>query len=208
LRAPAWRSVGRTRCIRQAGHRSLSGSAQSSIIACVSRRATIRPLRLDDAAALAELYARNREFLRPFEPDRDARFFTPGGQRARAELAIELAREGTLFRYVIADSESQIAGLIGLENVIRGASQSATLSYWVDRARNGRGLASQAVADIAELALTDLGLHRLEAPVRVDNPASQRLLEKNGFERVGIARGFLHVGGAWRDHILFQRLLH
>ena len=96
---------------------------------------------------------------------------------------------------MIADPETEIAGLIGLENVIRGASQSATLSYWVDRARNGRGLASQA-AEIAELARTDLGLHRLEAPVRLDNLASQRVLEKNGFERIGIARGFLHVGGA------------
>ena len=66
-------------------------------------RTTIRPLRLDDAAELAGLYAGNREFLRPFEPDRDARFFTPDGQRTRAELAIEQARKGTLFRYVIAD---------------------------------------------------------------------------------------------------------
>lgn len=171
-------------------------------------RTTIRPLVLEDATDLAGLYARNREFLRPFEPERDARFFTADGQRMRAALAIEEARKGTLFRYVIADSETQIAGLIGLENVIRGASQSATLSYWVDRARNGRGLASQAVADVAELARTDLGLHRLEAPVRVDNLASQRVLEKNGFERIGMARGFLHIGGAWRDHILFQRLLH
>ena len=171
-------------------------------------RTTIRPLVLEDATDLAGLYARNREFLRPFEPERDARFFTADGQRMRAALAIEEARKGTLFRYVIADSETQIAGLIGLENVIRGAAQSATLSYWVDRARNGRGLASQAVADVAELARTDLGLHRLEAPVRVNNLASQRVLEKNGFERIGIARGFLHVGGAWRDHILFQRLLH
>jgi len=189
------------------GIASFCGSARSSIIGCVSRT-TIRPLVLEDATDLAGLYARNREFLRPFEPERDARFFTADGQRMRAALAIEEARKGTLFRYVIADSETQIAGLIGLENVIRGASQSATLSYWVDRARNGRGLASQAVADVAELARTDLGLHRLEAPVRVDNLASQRVLEKNGFERIGMARGFLHIGGAWRDHILFQRLLH
>jgi len=189
------------------GIASFCGSARSSIIGCVSRT-TIRPLVLEDATDLAGLYARNREFLRPFEPERDARFFTADGQRTRAVLAIKEARKGTLFRYVIADSETQIAGLIGLENVIRGASQSATLSYWVDRARNGRGLASKAVADIAELARTDLGLHRLEAPVRVDNLASQRVLEKNGFERIGIARGLLHVGGAWRDHILFQRLLH
>jgi|SRR5215208_5328139 len=168
---------------------------------------TIRPLELADAAEVAALCSRNREFLRPFEPDREEEFFTTAGQRTRAEQALEGARAGTLFRYVILDQEAQIAGFIGLEHVIRGASQSATVGYWVDRARNGRGLATLAVAEIAELAAAEHGLHRLQAPVRVDNPASQRVLEKNGFERIGIARGFLRVGGAWRDHVLFQRLL-
>jgi [ribosomal protein S5]-alanine N-acetyltransferase len=162
---------------------------------------------LDDAAALATLCVRNREFLRPFEPDRDERFFTLQGQRERVAQALEEARAGRQFRYVILDDDAQIAGTIGLEFVIRGASQSATVGYWVDRARNGRGLASRAVAEVAELAATEFRLHRLQAPVRVDNLASLRVLEKNGFERIGVARGFLHVGGEWRDHILFQRLL-
>jgi ribosomal-protein-alanine N-acetyltransferase len=32
------------------------------------------------------------------------------------------------------------------------------------------------------------------------------VLEKSGFEAIGIARGYLHIGGEWRDHMLFQRL--
>jgi ribosomal-protein-alanine N-acetyltransferase len=60
---------------------------------------------------------------------------------------------------------------------------------------------------VAELAAVDLGLHRLQAPVRIDNPACQRVLQKNGFEPIGLARSLLRIGGAWRDHILFQRLL-
>ena len=118
----------------------------------------IRPLELDDADGLAALYARNREFLRPFEPDRDDAFFTPEGQRARVEQTLEGARAGTRFGYAILSAAGEeIAGVLGLENVVRGASRSATVSYWVDRGRNGRGLASRAVAEIVEVALTDLG---------------------------------------------------
>jgi ribosomal-protein-alanine N-acetyltransferase len=168
---------------------------------------TLRPPAPDDADDLAALYARNREFLRPFEPDRDDRFFTPAEQRARIDQAIESARAGARYSYAILDGEGLIAGMVALENVIRGASQSATVSYWVDRQRNGRGIASEAVAAIAGLARDRHGLHRLQAPVRTDNLASQRVLEKNGFEPIGIARGYLHVGGEWRDHVLFQRLL-
>ena len=159
---------------------------------------TIRPLALGDADELAELYARNRAFLEPFEPDREDAFFTPDAQRER----IAQRRDG----FAIVDGE-RIAGVIGLENVVRGASQSATVSYWVDRERNGRGLATAAVGAIAAVARDQHGLHRLQAPVLTDNVASQRVLEKNGFERIGIARAYLHVGGEWRDHLLFQRLL-
>jgi ribosomal-protein-alanine N-acetyltransferase len=50
------------------------------------------------------------------------------------------------------------------------------------------------------------GLHRLEAGTMLDNVASQRVLEKNGFERIGIAREYLHIDGDWRDHVLFQKV--
>ena len=66
-------------------------------------------------------------------------------------------------------------------------------------------LATGAVGAVVEHAFGPLGLHRVEAGTLVDNVASQRVLEKNGFERIGLARNYLHIGGAWRDHLLFQR---
>lgn len=48
----------------------------------------------------------------------------------------------------------------------------------------------------------------MEAGTLVDNLASQRVLTKAGFERFGLAPRYLHIDGAWRDHRLFQRLLH
>ncbi len=38
------------------------------------------------------------------------------------------------------------------------------------------------------------------------NAASRRVLEKNGFERIGLARSFLRIDDEWRDFLLFQRL--
>lgn len=42
----------------------------------------------------------------------------------------------------------------------------------------------------------------------VDNAASQRVLAKCGFEEFGLAPRYLHIDGEWRDHRLFQRVLH
>ena len=95
---------------------------------------------------------------------------------------------------------------MSLSNVVHGHHDSANLGYWVAERVNGRGLATRAVGELIGVAFGELGLHRLEAGTLVDNLASQRVLEKNGFESIGIARGYLHIAGEWRDHLLFQLL--
>lgn len=162
---------------------------------------SIRPLRPEDGDELAKLYAANREFLAPFEPERPPEFFTGDFQRER--LARQLA-DGT-HPFAILDGDS-IAGTINLFHIVRESLQGGTIGYWIDQARNGRGLATQAVEDVVAYAFGDLSLHRVDAATLVDNVASQRVLEKAGFERIGLARGFLNVNGAWRDFLLFQRI--
>ncbi len=162
---------------------------------------TIRLVTPDDAAELAALYAANREFLAPFEPVRPDSFFTADGQRER--LALQL--EGGTHPFAILDGDT-IAGTINVFHIIRESLQSCTIGYWIDRARNGRGLATAAVEDVVAYAFGELELHRVEAATLTDNVASQRVLEKAGFERIGVARRFLRINDEWRDFVLFQRV--
>ncbi len=162
---------------------------------------TIRPVAPDDAAELAALYAANREFLAPYEPVRPEDFFTADGQRERLERQLA---EGT-HPFAILDGEA-IAGTINVFHIVRESLQSCTIGYWIDQARNGRGLATGAVEDVVAYAFGELALHRVEAATLVDNVASQRVLEKAAFDRIGIARRFLRINGEWRDFVLFQRV--
>jgi ribosomal-protein-alanine N-acetyltransferase len=156
----------------------------------------IRPLVADDAAELAGLLIANRTFLGAFVPERADDFFTADGQRTRIEAAEHM--------YAILDGDV-LAGVISLSNLVRGPFQSAQLGYWIDEARNGRGLATRALAELVDHSFADLGLHRLEAATLVDNVPSRRVLEKNGFTRIGVASRYLEIAGAWSDHVLFQR---
>jgi [ribosomal protein S5]-alanine N-acetyltransferase len=158
---------------------------------------TLRPLTPEDADELAQLLVENREFLAPFDPIRDARYFTVEGQRERIQNEPGHA-------FAIVDGE-RIAGVMALSNVVYAALRSANLGYWVAERHGGRGLATRAVGEIVEIAFGQLGLHRIEAGTLVDNVASQRVLEKNGFEQIGLARRYLLIAGEWRDHLLFQR---
>jgi ribosomal-protein-alanine N-acetyltransferase len=165
----------------------------------------IRPVTVADAKEIAALYRENRTFLAPFEPARGERFYTLEGTRERLVQFERDAAAGAGWRFVIVDDGS-IAGVINLVDVVRGPMQLANIGYWVDCARNGRGLAAAAVAEVVLLAFGELGLHRVEAGTLPDNRASQRVLEKNGFERFGLAHKLLLIGGEWRDHILFERV--
>jgi [ribosomal protein S5]-alanine N-acetyltransferase len=161
----------------------------------------IRPLRPEDAEELAAAYRANREFLAPFEPVRPDSFFSAEGQRER----IEQRAAGGIHQFAILDGDA-IAGTLNSSNVRRDDFQSGSIGYWVDGSRNGRGLATAAVGDAVRYAFGELGVHRLEAATLVDNLASQRVLEKNGFERIGLARRYLRIAGEWRDHLVFQRI--
>ena len=157
---------------------------------------TVRALTSDDAEELTRLLVVNREAHAPFKPTRPDGYFTVEGQRERLASCEHL--------YGIIEDDV-LVGVITLSTLVRGPFQSATVGYWVDEARRGRGVATRAVALIVELAFGELGLHRLEAATLVDNVASQRVLEKNRFHRIGLAPNYLEIAGAWQDHLLFQR---
>lgn len=168
-------------------------------------RVAIRPVRLEDVSALTALYVAQRDFLAPFEPERDATFFTRSGQAKLLERAITLRVAGFAERFLIlADDEP--AGVLAVNNIVRGVSQSATIGYFVAEEHNGNGIATRAVGHVSDWAFATVGLHRLEAGTLTANTASQRVLERNGFTRIGVAQRYLRIAGAWQDHVLFQLL--
>ena len=158
----------------------------------------------DDAPVLAELLRVNRDFLAPWEPIRDDYIYTVEGQRGTIRSALERYGQGITVPSVILDEEGRVAGRITLNDIVRGPFQSCHLGYWLSAAANGRGLASAAVRDIIRVAFEEQGLHRIQAGTLLHNVRSQRVLERNGFVRFGVAPAYLKIAGEWQDHALYQ----
>lgn len=161
---------------------------------------------VDDAAVLAAAYKRNREHLAPYEPRRAPDFFTEQVQRESLASALEEARHGRAAGWLVFDGD-RVAGRVNLNSIVRGAAHCAHLGYWIDRDYTGQGLATAAARTACARAL-DLGLHRVEAGTLVENEASKTVLRRCGFEPIGHAPSSLFIAGEWRDHDLFQLLLH
>ncbi|MEW1958688.1 GNAT family protein [Kineococcus sp. NPDC059986] len=174
----------------------------------MSGATTLRLARADDAPAVASLLRENWPFLAPYEPERDESYFTSEGQGDLLRTALAEHEAGRVAPYVI-EHDGELVGRLTLSGIVRGPFQSADVGYFVAEAVNGRGVATHAVAALVDLAFTaepaGLGLHRLQAGTLLSNSASQAVLQRNGFERIGVARRYLRIAGRWQDHVLYQR---
>jgi [ribosomal protein S5]-alanine N-acetyltransferase len=168
---------------------------------------SLRPLHAEDAPALAAAYDRNREHLGRWDPTRPESFYTVEGQAASIAERLALQEQGLFANYNLIGPDGDVVGRANIQNIVRGTMMGGVLGYWIAKDHLRRGLATAAVEFLEERAL-DLGLHRLEAGTMVDNLPSQRVLLARGFEQYGMAPQLLYLNGAWRDHVLFQKLLH
>ncbi|MEM1093800.1 MAG: GNAT family protein [Bacteroidota bacterium] len=80
----------------------------------------------------------------------------------------------------------------------------ASMGYWVRSGCAGRGLATAAARALAEVGLAELRLNRIEIQVAVGNRASQRVAEKIGATREGIARNRMLVEGQLHDAVIYS----
>ena len=162
----------------------------------------IRPLELSDAPALLELRVRNRAFLEPWEPLRDARWTTLEAQEEAVSAAVAERDEGRALPFLVLEGDEPIGG-VNLNVIVRGVFENAYLGYWLDEGHCGNGLATEAVRQAVAHAFGAGGLHRVQAAVIPSNAASLRVLAKLGFREEGLAERYLRIAGVWQDHTLF-----
>lgn len=157
----------------------------------------------DLAERAAAYYVRNRDFLTPFDPVREERWFTAEGQRERMALEVREAEEDRGYRFYLAKREApeELIGYTSLGNLVRGAFHSCFLGYKLDAACLRRGYMTEAVRETVRIAFRELGLHRIEANIMPRNSASLGVVKKAGFEPEGIAIRYLKINGVWEDHI-------
>ncbi len=130
----------------------------------------------------------------PYTPE-DARMFVHAG---RTDSAMPLA-------VVADDAEGTVLGAVGLHAVDmhRGRTE---IGYWTAPWARGQGVAVRGLRLLADWALADLGLRRVDLYAEPTNLASQRVAESAGFVRGNIVRGGIALRGRRRDVVRFTLL--
>jgi RimJ/RimL family protein N-acetyltransferase len=137
-------------------------------------------LRLDHAPAVLAFERENRAYFAASIPDRGDAFFAEFETQYAQLLALQAA--GTDYFHLLVTGGGEVVGRVNLFAVADGAAE---LGYRIAQKAAGQGRATAAVRQVRELAATAYGLTRLRARATLDNPASRKVLEHNGFVAVG-----------------------
>ena len=169
---------------------------------------SLRPLSPRDREEWDAVRYRNRQWLEPWEASNPVAGESPPSFRQFVRLLTDQARQGSALPWLISEERpetgrEELVGQLSVSNIVGGSFRSATLGYWVDAARAGRGIAPMAVAMATDYCFQQLGLHRMEINIRPENEKSLRVVEKLGFRDEGLRKDFLHIAGKWCDHRSF-----
>lgn len=167
----------------------------------------LNPLSRLDEPAWQRLRAANRDWTGPWDatrpPTSHEEPFSFGQMVGRFTREAKAGRMLPWSIQVFEGGRWRMAGQMTISGIVLGSAQWGQAGYWVDRAVAGRGVAPTALALAADHMFGTLGLHRLEVAIRPENAASLRVVEKLGMRYEGERPAYLHVDGAWRDHVIF-----
>ncbi len=159
----------------------------------------------DDAAALLRYHVDNWEHLRRWSPPIPPDFLSHGYWERRLIAERVSFEAGRAARWAVSwrdDPEQRLIGTIGLSEIVRGPLGQGYLGYGLADREQGKGVMTEAVAAVAQLAFEGLRLHQISANYVPTNEASGRVLRRCGFAVVGYVRDYLYIDGAWRDHVM------
>lgn len=115
-------------------------------------------------------------------------------------------QQGRPIHWAIRNGEGALIGGIGLDGVQLGKSHRAEIGYWLAKPYWGRGIMTDVVRRVCQLAFSELGLVKITAHVFANNPASTRVLEKCGFVQEGYLNKHYLKDGRYLDARLFALL--
>jgi ribosomal-protein-alanine N-acetyltransferase len=124
----------------------------------------------------------------------------PPRTRAAYQAYLARLRRPTHAGYFICVDGGELAGVVNLNEIVRGAFQSAYLGFYAFAPHVGRGHMRAGLARVIGRAFGALRLHRLEVNVQPHNLRSIALVRGLGFRREGLSPRYLKISGRWRDH--------
>ncbi len=131
--------------------------------------------------------------------------FLPTDADALIRDAMAMWRDGTGAAFAIVEAGTD--RLLGAVTRFGPDGHQATFGLWLAPDARGRGVGTRSLRLVSDWTLATTEAIRLDVFIMVGNEASERMVERAGFQREGVLRAWdLHHGGVPVDCVVYSRL--
>jgi ribosomal-protein-alanine N-acetyltransferase len=147
----------------------------------------IRDLLLSDTDNLLEFELANRDWFEKFVASRGDYFYSTTAVQDHIRAYRLAKQQGRFHGCVIVNEHGKIVGRANLRemDLKKGVAE---VGYRIGQCYTGQGIATAATQHLIALAYGEWHIRQLSGFVSVENPASAKVLEKNGFVKIGIRK--------------------
>lgn len=143
---------------------------------------TLEKLQQADAQKLYAFELENRDYFEKMVPSRGDDYYRLETFRIRHEALLEEQTRGQSYYYLIKNENGLILGRMNLVDIDK-SHHLGYIGYRMGEEYTGKGIANKAL----RLLLTTInkqGIKQILAKTTANNIASQKILEKNGFNQI------------------------
>ncbi|HET8912757.1 MAG TPA: GNAT family protein [Ktedonobacteraceae bacterium] len=167
-----------------------------------TERLVLRRLQIEDAPALFSIYS-DEESMRYFG-NNPQQSLSDTEALIRRLQALYASRRSIRWGVAFKDSDTLI-GTCSLHHFDEGYHCVQT-GYDLNRTHWGKGIMTEAMLTVLNFGFTDLGVHRIEAIIDIENERSRKLLLRLGFTYEGNLRQRYFERGIFEDEYYFGLL--
>lgn len=128
--------------------------------------------------------------------------FEPFEQVSLSELQRDFEAKADEFWFLAQKKDATPVGLVSHGKAHGGC----WIGCLVVPAERGQGFGTEVIGLIVDYLFLHLDIGRIQCEIHPENAASQRMVERIGFQREGVLRKSYFSRGAWRDTVMFSIL--
>jgi ribosomal-protein-alanine N-acetyltransferase len=145
---------------------------------------------------------RERQFIAAVHESRALHrgLVSPPHTRALYRAYLARAQQPSGAGHFVCTASGELAGVVNLNEIVRGSFRSAYLGYYAFVPHEGQGNMGEGLRLVVARAFGKYRLHRVEANIQPGNSRSIQLVKHLGFRLEGFSPRYLKISGRWRDH--------